>query len=281
MAKRIREEDEENHSTVLPLLSMVDDVVIYTLKPLSYDMHWLFGLLFINRDSLSRFPRYISLLYNEGIHVALDDYGYQNELYYKAILRYLAPYIYSLDLTHYGGSTLNGKVITEFYNVNHLALHDMCLIATENLQKLSRLTSLDLSYHTPSQYQCYMNIEILTNLKTLNLSHNASVCNGGLRQLTNLESLDISHNGIIRVTGIETLTNLKTLNLGGNNSISPYECVTLLTNLQELEITAHRYIDSVDHLAHLRKLIIRTNRPHEAIMYTTHPGLSNTEIILH
>eukprot|EP00794_Sanderia_malayensis_P015979 gene15979-17589_t len=60
------------------------------------------------------------------------------------------------------------------------------------------------------------NLEQLTNLQILSISHNSIVKIERLGKLTNLEILDLSNNRIERIDGIETLQQLSVLNLENN-----------------------------------------------------------------
>ena len=129
------------------------------------------------------------------------------------------------------------------------------LIHSNSLQHLTRLASLTLSrMNYGSDWSCLVELRHLTNIRYLNLSHNAINSDGAanlacaLQYLTTLEGLCLTHNNIGRAgmtalsKGLLYLTNLYNLELS-HNDIGPADMTALskgllyLTNLEKLDLS--------------------------------------------
>ena len=95
-------------------------------------------------------------------------------------------------------------------------------------------------------------LEVLTNLKWLNLSHNQISDMKRVEELINLEYLDLEGNQISEIEGLENLVKLKELRLA-RNRITGIRGLENLTNLKKLCL-GHNRITELKGLENLTKL---------------------------
>ncbi|UCC20563.1 MAG: leucine-rich repeat protein [Promethearchaeota archaeon] len=138
---------------------------------------------------------------------------------------------------------------------------------SSNLTKITDINSLDWlieleHLHLHRNYLVSLDgIQILNNLRTLDVSHNKLEKIENIDGLLQLEELNLSNNRIQKVEGIDTLSNLKKLSLN-QNSIGEIENLCNLRNLESLELTHNKIkkINNLDLLIGLKRLNLSFNR---------------------
>lgn len=109
-------------------------------------------------------------------------------------------------------------------NLSNLGLNDNDLTELQELlEKKSSTSSIDLSYNNITSQGCHI-LCLLTQLRTLNLSHN-HIQDQSIAHLiaTSIHTLDVSHNGITDVGANQLLQHLDkytALSINGNQTIS-------------------------------------------------------------
>ncbi len=205
--------------TSFPLHELPSEILAIILQPIVTPRYlkWLFTFLSISKGCFAVFPYFIASLFDEGIHTIIDRNGHINGVHYKNVLRYLTPQITSLDMLSYVNEcVIKGDLLTTLCNLRELSLENMFDINVEHLQCLPLLTHLDLSHNIPPPSLAPVNLHLLTGLKNLNLSRNASIHDNELRQMTNLIALSLSNNNTITFEGIKTLTQLERIDITGS-----------------------------------------------------------------
>lgn len=262
MTKRVRHVALPKSKSKFLFLELPDDMMVYILKPYSViDMATIFGILFVNRDCYEQFARCIPLLYAEGYNATIKRHSIVQpykclspkiDVDYRMLQRYMPGLVYSLHVMT--RDFIDGAGIREFYNLSKLTVNSMKSISIDDLQKMSRLTDLDLSFLRDGMYSHKpIEIELLTGLKTLCLTHNDVIPDYRLRQMTNLTSLNLCDNNTITDIGIGSLRQLKYLNINNNSNITSFGIYNM-TGLTALEV--ERIYEFTGLLPTLRSLII-------------------------
>lgn len=258
MTKRARIVSEWN--TTFPLICLPDDMIKLIFEPLiNKQLNWLFGILFVNKDCYDRFPRVIRLLYTEGYHVNDGYIGHHRcHIPFRGLTRYMANLVHSID----SREKMCGLTIPCFYNLESLVLYGVHSVQIESLQGMSRLTHLDLTYNRGVNRDEYVNIHLLTGLRSLVLKENTTVRANELCQLTNLTKLDLTANfSVINRNTIMYLPNkLRILDLSHNQCIDDCD-LRQLTNLTSLNLSMSQITDDgVSTLTNLETLVLHINR---------------------
>ena len=108
------------------------------------------------------------------------------------------------------------------------------------IEILNNVKKLDLSEKGLSNIS---EIESFKELTELNLSGNSISDISALGNLTNLQTLNLSYNNISDIGALASLTNLTELNLSGNKNISDISALGNLTNLQTLNLSYNNISD--------------------------------------
>ena len=204
---------------------------------------------------------------------------------------------------------------SEFCNVTKLNIRLNDLQSLNGLQNLTQLKSLDASCNrlalnsltdddktATTPQQCLSELHNLTNLKLVNLSHNALTHThlSDLRDLTQLRELYLGSNEIKNVDGLQTLTALTKLDLSKNveltnidglqslhqlrvldlkgASLTNVDKLRLLTQLQELDLTENA-ISNIDCLHNHIQLRILKYQVHANIdVYKLRNRLPNCKV---
>jgi protein phosphatase 1 regulatory subunit 7 len=141
-------------------------------------------------------------------------------------------------------------------SLTYLELYDNRIEALEDLDELTNLEVLDISYNR---------IRDLVGITATGSSAAQPVPSGGvigcLRNLSNLRELFIASNKITSSWGLQNCTKLTRLDLG-NNKIRKIEGLESLVNLKELWLGKNKIkkVEGLDTLVALEKLDIQSNR---------------------
>ena len=129
------------------------------------------------------------------------------------------------------------------------------------IEILNNVKKLDLSEKGLSNISDISALANLTNLQTLHLSGNSISDISALRGLTNLQTLDLCNNSISDISTLGNLKNLQTLNLSGNKIISDISALRSLMNLQTLNLSGNGiiYIGALANLTNLQTLDLSGN----------------------
>ena len=129
------------------------------------------------------------------------------------------------------------------------------------IEILNNVKKLDLSEKGLSNISDISALANLTNLQTLHLSGNSISDISALRGLTNLQTLDLCNNSISDISALGNLKNLQTLNLSGNKIISDISALRSLMNLQTLNLSGNGiiYIGALANLTNLQTLDLSGN----------------------
>ncbi len=124
----------------------------------------------------------------------------------------------------------------------------------KSIDLLANLKELDLGF---SKITGLSGIENLTKLQVLNLMGTEITDLSGIEYLTNLQELDLSETWITDLSGIENLAKLQKLNLSGT-PITDLSGIEYLTNLRclLLEGASIATLSGIDTLTNLRKLYL-------------------------
>ncbi len=119
------------------------------------------------------------------------------------------------------------------------------------LKKVERTSFLSGADNIPKS------IDLLTNLKELDLSYTKINDLRGIKNLTNLQGLNLSVSRITNLSGIENLTNLQRIDLICTK-INDLSRIKNLANLQELNLdeTDITDISGIENLTNLRWLVL-------------------------
>ena len=127
----------------------------------------------------------------------------------------------------------------------------------QEIQKLTELKELDLSHNQISKIE---NLDTLINLTTFDLENNQISKIENLDTLAKLTTLDLETNSISKIENLDALYKLTTLNLY-NNQISKIENLYALTNITELNLSDNNIskIENLGSLFFLKKLDLTDN----------------------
>lgn len=159
---------------------------------------------------------------------------------------------------------LRQNTITEIESLECLAstlteldFYDNLIAHIRNLESLTKLTSLDLSFNKIKHIK---HISHLVNLTDLYFVQNKISTIENLDGLTKLRNLELAANRIREIQNLETLTGLEELWLG-KNKITEMKGLSSLQNLKILSIQSNRIrsISGLDHLPNLEELYISHN----------------------
>lgn len=226
------------------------------------------------------------LLGNDGYIADIDSQGIDvSSLHYTPLLRYFVSRIRSLKIQSGWGFFVESTLLTKFYNLTHLCIYNMSKLKGEDLQKLSCLTSLDLSFNIFRPNEGYKDLSLLTGLRNLVLSHSMIISDEGICRLTNLKLLDLTHNDSITDRGISSLVNLESLSIGHNKKIT-MAGVSLLTNLTLLDMRTKGFnvLDgssprfALPFLTKLRTLVVH-NPEYATFLKSTRSSLENVDVL--
>ncbi|VVC28808.1 Leucine-rich repeat,Leucine-rich repeat domain, L domain-like,Leucine-rich repeat, typical subtype,Leucine [Cinara cedri] len=138
------------------------------------------------------------------------------------------PNLQRLELTCSHFTTIPKKLPP---NIQYLDLSFNILSEIKNLDNLSKLVKLDLTYNIDLAE--INNLDNLTNLAEINLSDNCIRSIKGLDNLINLRKLILSNNKITKLQCLDKLINLKELILIGNR----------ITKIENLKLPELNYLD--------------------------------------
>ncbi|MEJ2249574.1 MAG: leucine-rich repeat domain-containing protein [Candidatus Lokiarchaeota archaeon] len=156
---------------------------------------------------------------------------------------------------------IDSKFFTFFSNLKTLRLEECKLTEYFPLESLESLTIKGFETRPIKSLKDIKGIEMLTNLKELNLNHNAITDITDLGFLKNLKKLDLSYNYISKIQNLELLPQLEYLNLAGND-ITEIKNLDLLENLKHLDLSENRElleIKGLDNLKNLEVLLLASN----------------------
>uniref|UniRef100_A0AC34F4C7 Protein phosphatase 1 regulatory subunit 7 n=1 Tax=Panagrolaimus sp. ES5 TaxID=591445 RepID=A0AC34F4C7_9BILA len=147
---------------------------------------------------------------------------------------------------------LNIPTLTE------LILYDNQIKKIENLDLLVNLKYLDLSYNRIEKME---NLDGLEKLEKLYVCRNKISKIEGLENLKNLKVLEFGDNRIERIENLESLINLEELHLGANQIkiIENLECLSSTLKLLDLPANAITKIKGLETLKNLETLSIAQN----------------------
>lgn len=114
-----------------------------------------------------------------------------------------------------------------------LDLDSNLLTDIEPLEKLTKLRVLDLG---DNKLTSIKSLSKLTNLTLLNLSYNQITSTEGLEKLIDLEALELSYNSLTSLKGLRKLTKLEHLHLRDNHDITTSQIATLQAALPNCKI---------------------------------------------
>lgn len=127
-----------------------------------------------------------------------------------------------------------GKNSQNKSGINYLNILPSSLLELPNLQELICCGYKELWGISDASL-----LQVLTGLRSLDLSYNKISDVSFLQKLTVLQSLDIRDNKISDISCLEALTALRSLNLG-YNQISDISCLKTLTGLRYLDLSYNR-----------------------------------------
>jgi hypothetical protein len=234
-------DDVKNDTEPLSFFSLPEELIIDYLGYYSDDIHWVFGLLFINRRIYNMMQRCIPKIYmNHPIDLFLDSHNRYEEVRIDVLLRYVAPAITSLDLSSSECRYLNDRNINSLVNLKHLQICNNRYISSRGLSRLTDLTSLKLDYDDTMTDGALMG---LTRLQKLSLFRTDQITNHSVKQLTNLQYLNLKGNTNITEEGIVNLCSLEHLIIQRNERFYINKTVPIssnglcnMTNLRKLEL---------------------------------------------
>lgn len=136
-------------------------------------------------------------------------------------------------------------------NIEYLDLSFNILKGIKNLHRLTKLTTLNLSFN------CFIsdiiNIENLTKLTDVNLSNNRILTISGLDKLVNITTLDLSNNKLTKIENLGNLVNLQHLFLN-NNKIRIIQNLDHFTQLKTLNLAFNK-INKIQNIKYCGELI--------------------------
>ncbi len=126
------------------------------------------------------------------------------------------------------------------------------------IEKLSHLTDLALSYNQIQDISC---LKGLITLKELTLTNNQIQDLSPLSSLTNLKELGLADNQIVDLTPLSGLSKLKVLDLA-SNQIQDISSLKGLTDLEELDLANNKIVDIsyLSILTNLEELDLNNNK---------------------
>ncbi|KAI8587339.1 hypothetical protein BDZ88DRAFT_444806 [Geranomyces variabilis] len=147
--------------------------------------------------------------------------------------------------------SLPNKTLTE------LDFYDNRLSRIENIDHLTNLISLDLSFNKIRHIE---RVEALKNLTELFFVANKISAIGGLSPLINLTNLELGANRIRAIENLDALVNLEQLWLG-KNKITKLQGLDKLRKLRLLSVQSNRLskIEGIAHLSNLEELYLSHN----------------------
>ena len=195
--------------------TLPEELIVDYLGHYSNGIHWVFGLLFINRRIYKMIQRCIPKIYmNHPIDLFLDSNNRYQELRLDVLLRYTARAITSLDLSSTECRYLCDANIDTLVNLKHLQICNNSFISSHGLSKLTSLTSLSLDYDDAMNDDA---IRGLTRLEKLSLFRTDKITDNSVKQLTNLRHLNLKGNIDITAEGIVNLCSLEHLTIQCNH----------------------------------------------------------------
>lgn len=270
--KRLAIVEDDDSVEPSSFFTLPEELIIDYLGHYSNGIHWVFGLLFINRRIYKMIQRCIPKIYmNHPIDLFLDSSNRYQELRLDVLLRYTARAITSLDLSSTECRYLSDANIDTLVNLKHLQICNNSFISSHGLSKLTSLTSLNLNYDDAMNDDAIRgltrleklslfrtdkitdnSVKLLTNLRHLNLKGNIDITEEGIVNLCSLEHLIIQRNQLcvrntetglryftkpISSNALRNMTNLKKLELHFYPSSGPeYDGFTSLVNLKDTGI---------------------------------------------
>ncbi|WP_226670850.1 leucine-rich repeat domain-containing protein [Metabacillus litoralis] len=145
-------------------------------------------------------------------------------------------------LTNLNASDRNIKDLTGLetaINLTKLELSGNEVESAKQLEKLTKLEYLDLSYYKGTELQF---LTTLSNLKTLIISDTIVKNIEPISNLSLLETLDISFGQVTELSALTSLSNLKELNISYLEELTSISPLQQLTNLTTLVIFGDMYV---------------------------------------
>lgn len=161
------------------------------------------------------------------------------------------------------------EINTYFYNItSNIKLYKTFTIKIKNTN-IRLLKSINNNKGIKNiMYDCDLGYEFngecditknLINITKLNLSHNNTITDEGVKMLTNITKLNLWNNNLISNNGIKNLINLQSLNIEHNWSITN-SGLTGLTNLQSLNLQQNKMITNISFCTKLITLNLAWNK---------------------
>ena len=155
-----------------------------------------------------------------------------------SLLMNLPETIISLNLQNNIHINRDSKLL-RFPNLQNLIISGIPNLSLKNLSVNQKLTSLNLSKISPSNF---MDVNKILSLKNLDLSNNSLSEISMIKNLKQLENLNIENNDIFQIKDFYGFPKLKLVNLAGNLRIKQQEIDRLDKSLKKHRVKSIRYI---------------------------------------
>ncbi|KAL8606509.1 hypothetical protein ACOMHN_037740 [Nucella lapillus] len=152
-----------------------------------------------------------------------------------------------------------------------ISLNELPILHHDWLMPFRNLRALDASLN---QIKHFQGIEVLEQLRSLNLSHNAIRSVDGLSMSRALVELRLAVNEIVDISELPSLTNLKILDVS-NNKLHSLDGLTSLPKLEELYAHRNELRDILPVMSCSRLRVLNAANNHIAGFDTTLKVLSN------
>lgn len=168
-----------------------------------------------------------------------------------------------IDLVHLKIKSLEDLNLYRFKNLKQLCLRQNLIESISEVEVLPHDKIVDLDFYDNKIKHISSNVNKLTKLTSLDLSFNKIKHIKNLENLTNLENLYFVQNSISKIENLSTLKSLKNLELGGNkvHSIEP-DSFEGLSNLEEIWLGKNSIprLINLHPLKNLKILSIQSNK---------------------
>lgn len=168
-----------------------------------------------------------------------------------------------IDLVHLKIKSLEDLNLYRFKNLKQLCLRQNLIESISEVEVLPHDKIVDLDFYDNKIKHISSNVNKLTKLTSLDLSFNKIKHIKNLENLTDLENLYFVQNSISKIENLSTLKSLKNLELGGNkvHSIEP-DSFEGLSNLEEIWLGKNSIprLINLHPLKNLKILSIQSNK---------------------